>query len=72
MALENLQHSRDKCLALIKFKRSRKTYGMNWKNVKKVERKSGRSDVMVSRRFLSERMEDYSAESYIKVTSELY
>ena len=45
---------------------------MNWKNVKKVERKSGRSDVMVSKRFLSERMEDYSVESYITVTSELY
>ena len=37
--------------------------------MKKVERKSGRSDVMVSKRFLSERMEDYSVESYITVTS---
>lgn len=39
---------------------------------KKVERKSGSSDVMVSKRFLSERMEGYTVESYMKVISELY
>ena len=39
IALENLQHLRDNCLALIKFKRSRTVYGMNWKNVQKSRKK---------------------------------